>query len=83
MYCVYILKVNHPEKEYYIGSTPNLKRRLEEHKSGCVQSTKGKLPVELIYYECYINDCLAKTREKNLKKSESTYMGLMKKLDLK
>ena len=83
MYYAYLLKVNHPEKEYYIGSTSDLKRRIACHESGNVQSTKGKLPVSLIYYECYGDKEIALTREKNLKKSGSSYMGLMKRLGLK
>jgi len=72
MHYVYLLKVNHPEKQYYFGSTSDLKRRFMSHKLGTVQSTKGKLPIKLIYYECYSDKEVALEREKNLKKSGSS-----------
>jgi len=83
MYFVYILKLNHPVKRLYIGSTPDIKRRMRQHMSGQVEFTKSKLPVELFYIEGYNNRNLALIREKNLKKSGSTYVGLLKRLGLK
>lgn len=83
MYYVYLLKVTHPIMQYYIGSTSDLKRRVSEHKAGESFYTKSKLPVELVYYECYNDKELALDRERNLKKSGSTYMGLFKRLKLK
>ena len=82
MYYVYLLKVSHPEKQYYIGSTSDLRKRIIFHQARRVQSTKGKLPVHLIYYECYNDKELALCREKNLKKSGSSYVGLLKRLKL-
>jgi len=51
----------------YIGCTNNLLKRLEEHNSGEVYSTKHYLPIELIYYEAYASKDSAYKREKNLK----------------
>jgi putative endonuclease len=39
----YTLKTTLPSEHYYIGSTTNLKRRLEEHNSGkCPHTSKYK-----------------------------------------
>ena len=64
-YYVYILKCS-DGKNYY-GSTNNLLFRLKRHKEGLVKSTKGRLPVRLIYFEEYPNKDEAFKREKQLK----------------
>jgi putative endonuclease len=66
MYYVYIL---HSKKDgkLYIGSTPDLKKRIEKHNNGYVLSTKNRRPLSLIYYESYINEDDAKHREIFLK----------------
>jgi len=51
----------------YKGCSNNLKRRLEEHNSGLVESTKNQKPWELIYYEACLNKKDAYNREKYLK----------------
>ncbi|WP_432214915.1 GIY-YIG nuclease family protein, partial [Salmonella enterica] len=50
MYTVYILRSNTDNKRY-IGFTDNLDRRLVEHNSGKVKSTKHRQPLALIYSE--------------------------------
>lgn len=39
----------------YTGTTNNLKKRLKEHNSGLVMSTKDKIPLKLIYFEACLN----------------------------
>jgi len=68
MYYVYILKLNNGQ--LYTGFTQDLKRRIQEHKTGKVGSTKHRLPIELIHYEAYLRDSDARRREEFLKKSE-------------
>jgi putative endonuclease len=51
----------------YIGCTADLKKRLEAHVSGQIESTKKRLPVNLIYYEACLNKKDAFHREKYLK----------------
>jgi putative endonuclease len=77
MYYVYILKTSNKK---YIGYSSNLKKRLKEHLEGKVSSTKYKKPIELIYYEAYLNKESAQKRERNLKKFGSAYSLLMKRL---
>ena len=55
------------DKEFYIGSTDNLKRRLTQHSHGKVDATRYRLPLKLIYYEYFVNQEDAEAREKFLK----------------
>ena len=65
MYYVYILL--DVQNEFYTGYCEDLKVRFSQHNHGLVFATKGKLPVELIYYEACINKYDAVKREKYLK----------------
>ncbi len=49
------------------GSTNDLKRRLDEHNAGKVESTKRRKPFLSIYYEACIDEKDARQREKYLK----------------
>ncbi len=67
MYFVYLLESVNTGK-WYIGYTPAwVRKRLEKHNSGAVQSTKAFKPRKLIYYEAYIDRKDATGREKFLK----------------
>jgi predicted GIY-YIG superfamily endonuclease len=49
MWYVYILR-SRTDNNLYIGSTNNMGRRLSEHNSGKVDSTKSRLPFSLEAY---------------------------------
>ena len=49
MYYVYIIQ-SVKDNSYYVGSTEDLKRRLQEHNRGRVRYTSSKMPYELVYY---------------------------------
>jgi putative endonuclease len=49
MWYVYILR-SITDKNLYVGSTNNIRRRLIEHNSGKVDSTKGRMPFNLEAY---------------------------------
>lgn len=66
MFYVYILKSRKDDK-LYIGSSSDLKRRLKEHNSGLVESTKSRIPFKLVYFESYASEDDARHREHNLK----------------
>lgn len=66
MYYVYVLR-SEKDGNFYTGYTGDLKRRLELHKSGQVQSTKWRRPLELVYYEACRHQEDALHREKYLK----------------
>ena len=63
---VYIL-LSGKDGKFYTGSTNDLKRRINEHNSGRVDSTKDRLPMKLIYYEACIDEIDARARETYLK----------------
>ena len=63
---VYILQ-SQKDGSLYIGSTTDLKRRLKEHNTGKVKSTKNKISWKLVYYEAYLTEEIARKREKSLK----------------
>ncbi len=64
MYYVYVLQ---GPTQMYIGSTNDLKRRLTEHQTNKVFSTKNRGPWKLIYYEASVAEQDARLREKYLK----------------
>lgn len=66
MYYVYIL-FSKKDGRLYIGSAPDLKKRIEKHTKGYVRATKNRRPLSLIYYESYISQRDAKRREIFLK----------------
>lgn len=66
MQYVYIL-ISLNDRRLYIGTTTDLKKRLDRHNSGYVQATKNRIPFKLIYYESYSEISDAKRREKYLK----------------
>lgn len=62
---MYILKCN--DNSYYVGSTIDLSRRIEQHKNGeGSEYTKHRLPVELVYFEECMNIKDAFLREKQV-----------------
>lgn len=63
---VYIL-ISLKDKKTYTGSTDNLEKRLSEHNSGKVKSTKNKAPLRLIYSESFQTLKEARVREKYFK----------------
>lgn len=66
MFALYVLK-SLKDDDLYIGSTNNLKRRLLEHNSGKVFSTRLRTPFKLVYCELYKSESDARRREHNLK----------------
>ncbi|MBK7379879.1 MAG: GIY-YIG nuclease family protein [Ignavibacteriales bacterium] len=86
-YFVYILECN--DRSYYTGVTSNLERRINEHNSGMIKGyTSTRLPVKLVYSNCFndVNDAIRS--EKQIKgwsraKKEALIIGdfeLLKKL---
>jgi putative endonuclease len=53
--------------KFYTGFTSDLEKRLDDHNSGKVLSTKSRLPFEMIYYEACLCVEDATHREKYLK----------------
>jgi Predicted endonuclease containing a URI domain len=66
MYYVYILK-SLKDNKYYIGSTSDVKKRLDFHNSRLQRSTRIRVPFVLIYQEEFPDKYHALKREKQLK----------------
>jgi len=66
MYYVYVLKLL-VDGGLYIGCTVDLKNRIRSHANGSVESTRKRLPLELIYYEACNHRDDAFRRERYLK----------------
>ncbi|MDZ7611347.1 MAG: GIY-YIG nuclease family protein [Candidatus Moranbacteria bacterium] len=69
MFYVYVLK-SKKDNKLYIGFTSDLKRRLAEHEKGKTNSTKLRLPLDLVYYEAHKSEADARRREKYFKTSK-------------
>ena len=66
---VYILRCKNGR--FYIGSTNDIQRRLEEHQSGHTASLRALLPVELAFKQKYDTMKSARKIEYRLKKLKS------------
>jgi len=66
MYYVYILRSKR-DRNFYVGHTVDLLKRMEHHNKGVVESTRNRRPLELIYYEACIKQKDALRRERYLK----------------
>jgi putative endonuclease len=66
LYHVYILECS--DGSFYVGSTTNLKLRLQEHSEGKSSYTSAHLPVKLVYTEEYETLTEARQREMQLHK---------------
>ncbi|NOX67012.1 MAG: GIY-YIG nuclease family protein [Chlorobi bacterium] len=69
-YYVYILRSLSTDR-YYTGCTNNLLRRLKEHNSSRVRSTKSYVPWEIVYTESFESKSNAFKREKEIKSFKS------------
>jgi len=56
---------------YYVGSTNNINRRIEEHKNGFVKATRNVLPVKLVFFQKCNNLTEARKLEYALKQKKS------------
>lgn len=68
MHYVYFLLLKN--EKVYTGMSDDLRRRIDEHKAGKVESTRNFRPFRLIGYEAYILKSDAQRREKFLKTTE-------------
>ena len=66
MWYVYVLR-SLKDGRFYVGSTNDLKRRVEEHGRGFCEATRHRLPVELEAYVEVRDESTARRLEKYLK----------------
>jgi len=62
MYFIYILQSLRDQRTY-VGYTDNVERRLIQHNSGYVRSTKHRIPFKLLFTEEFETSREAKRRE--------------------
>lgn len=55
---------------FYTGFTTDLRQRIRQHKTGGVESTRLRRPLQLVHYEAYLLEEDARRREKFLKTSD-------------
>lgn len=63
---VYVLQ-SKKDGEWYTGCTSDLRKRFELHRDGKVTATKGRGPLDIIYYEAARDKDDAFDRERYLK----------------
>ena len=66
IYYTYVLR-SKMDGKLYIGWTDDLKNRIKEHNSGSVESTRPRIPFELVYFEGCADRKKAIKREKYFK----------------
>jgi putative endonuclease len=76
MFYVYIL-LSKKDNKRYIGMTSDIQRRILEHNSGLVKSTKHRRPLELLHLEEFSNKNDALSREKQLKNKKGNLPFLL------
>ena len=79
MYYFYVLRNRDNASDYYTGSTHDLKRRLAEHNSEQQASTRGR-SWELVYYEAYQSERVAREREQKIKRNGRMRTLLMNRI---
>ena len=63
---IYVLQ-SLKDKQFYVGYSNNLKKRVKDHNEGKVYSTKFRRLLKLVYYEACLNQQDTTKREKYLK----------------
>lgn len=78
---VYVLK-NKVNGRLYIGSSNNLKTRIQQHNKGKEFYTRRYKPWQMVYYEAYNLEELARIREKRLKYHGNAKRELLKRITI-
>ena len=79
MYYVYVLQSKRDSDQFYLGSTVDLRQRLEQHNQGKVKTTQGH-QWQLVYYEAYVTELAARDREHKLKHNGKARRFLMQRI---
>jgi len=79
MFYFYIL-CSQKDSNLYFGYTNDLQRRVKEHNKGKVESTKHRVPFELVYYEGYKSERDARRRELQVKRRAKAFISLKRRI---
>ena len=82
MWYVYLLKSS-IKKWYYVGSTNNLKRRIKEHNTRKVISTKYHIPLSLVFYRKFYSESNARCYERKIKGDRREKEKIIKEIEIK
>jgi putative endonuclease len=66
MFYIYIIHSSHRQR-YYVGSTEDVEKRLQQHNAGKSASTRAGIPWELIRTESFATRSEAVLRERQIK----------------
>jgi len=80
MWYFYILQSQKEQDYFYKGSTNDLRRRLEQHNRGEVNSSRPRMSYRLVYYEAYVSELAARERESTVKESGSVSVPLLRRI---
>jgi putative endonuclease len=80
MYHVYLLQSEVKTKEFYLGLTGNLKKRIIQHNNKETKSTARYVPWRIVYYEAFQSREDAQERERKLKHHGKGMSELKKRL---
>ena len=75
----YVYVIQNEQKEFYLGYTSDLKKRVSDHNKGYNKSTKGK-SWQLVYYEAYVSREASWKREYRLKHGGRSKQLLYKRI---
>ncbi len=80
MYYVYVLQDVREVGDVYIGYTHHLKERLRGHNSPLNRGYTSGKKWRLVYYESYLSESDARTRERRLKQDGRARYQLMRRI---
>ena len=63
---VYVLR-SLKDQKFYVGFTKDLPERVKAHNKGAIESTRRRIPFELVYWEGCLKQADATARERYLK----------------
>ena len=80
MFYVYVLQSESNNNRFYLGSSKDLRQRLESHNLGENKATTGS-QWQLVYYEAYVSLSAARQREHKLKHDGRARRFLMQRIN--
>ena len=79
MFYVYVLQSESDDNKFYLGSTKDLRQRLESHNLGKNKATK-RSQWQRVYYEAYVSVSATRQREHKLKHDGRAKRFLMQRI---
>jgi putative endonuclease len=80
MWYVYLLK-SQKQRWYYVGSTDELERRLNEHNEGRVISTKHYRPLTIVFKKEFAQEKEAREYERMIKDRRIIKEGIIRTIE--